>query len=118
MKIFGYLMLGLLILSVLLCAAFGLEWAGIKWYGFFGPKYAAVEREVFKQTRQFTEGKIQELGKQRLEYFREKDEISKKAILSTIRHNFSDFDRSSLKNPELELFLRQVMDGQNPTPPL
>ena len=34
---------GLIVLAVL---AFGLEWAGIKWYGFFGPKREAVRRQV------------------------------------------------------------------------
>jgi len=117
MRTIGYVAMGIVILALMLSLAFGLEWAGIAWKGFFGPKHAAVEREVFKQTRQFTEGKIQDLSKHRLEYFREKDETSKKAILSTIRIQFADFDRSSLKNPELESFLKHVMDGTTPIAP-
>jgi hypothetical protein len=59
MKIVGYIAIGIIVLVMLGSLAFGLEWAGIKWYGFFGPKRAAVRREVFKQTRSYNEGKEQ-----------------------------------------------------------
>ena len=113
MKIIGYVAIGVVVLVVLLSAAFGMEWAGIKWYGFFGPKRAAVRREVFKQTRSYNEGKEQELIKLRLEYLREKDEEAKKAIASTIRHSFADYNEDLLDSAELRAFLKQMKYSTN-----
>ncbi len=112
MKTFGYVMLGLLILAVLLCAAFGLEWAGIKWYGFFGPKREAVRREVFKQTRSYNEGKLQELVKAKYEYESATDDIAKKAIASAIRHSFAEYDENLIESVELKNFLKKCKYGE------
>jgi len=117
MKVIGIIVTAILSIAALIALAFVLELGGLKWDMYFGPKHAAVEREVFKQTRQFTEGKIQELTKHRLEYFRTKDDLDKRAIASTVRHAFADFDRSSLKNPELESFLKHMIDGTTPIAP-
>ena len=108
MKIVGYVAIGIVTIVLLLSVAFGLEWAGIKWYGFFGPKRAAVRREVFKQTRSYNEGKEQELIKLRREYMMAKDEDTKRVIGSTIRHSFADYDESLLDSPELRAFLKQI----------
>jgi len=108
MKYVAYVLLGIVVLVMLGSLAFGMEWAGIKWYGFFGPKREAVRREVFKQTRSYNEGKEQELVKLRLEYLREKDADAKKALASTIRHLFSDYDETLLDSAELRSFLKQM----------
>lgn len=112
MKTFGYVMLGLVSIVLLVSLAFGLEWAGIKWYGFFGPKREAVRREVFKQTRSYNEGKEQELLKYRLEYMRAESEEDKNAIASTIRMAFADYDENLLDSEELRTFLRDIKYGQ------
>lgn len=111
MKKIGYVLLGLLALALLAGAAFGLEWAGIKWYGFFGPKRAAVRRQVFKQTRSYNEAKEQELLKYRLEYMRATEDADKKAIASTIRMGFADYDEKLLDSEELRTFLREIKYG-------
>jgi len=108
MKIIGYIAVGLVVFIILLSTAFGLEWAGIKWYGFFGPKREAVRREVFKQTRSYNEGKEQELIKLRLEYLKAQNEEAKRVIASTIRHSFADYDESLLDSDELRAFLKQI----------
>ena len=74
MKIFGCIILGVLVIVLITSLAFGMEWLSIQWKGFFGPKHEAVRREVFKQTRSYNEGKEQELLKYRLEYLQSKDE--------------------------------------------
>lgn len=112
MKVFGYVVLGVVGLVLLASLAFGLEWAGIKWYGFFGPKREAVRREVFKQTRSYNEGKEQELIKLRLEYMRESDEDAKKALASAIRHSFADYDEALIDSAELRTFLKTIKYGQ------
>lgn len=86
----------LAIIVGVIALAFVLELVGLQWKKFFAPRHSNVEREVFKQTRSFNEGKLQELTKYRLEYLREKDPVTKKALGSTIRHQFADFDAAKL----------------------
>lgn len=113
MKIVGYVVLGIVSIVLLLSAAFGLEWAGLKWEGFFGPRWGAVRREVFKQTRSYNEGMEQQLIKLRLEYLRADSEEVKRAIASTIRHQFADYDESLLDSAELRAFLKMIKYSVN-----
>jgi len=108
MKKVGYVSLGILAIVLMASLAFGMEWAGIKWKGFFGPKHEAVRREIYKQTRSYNEAKEQELLKYRLEYLREKDPAAKKAIANTIRMAFADYDENLLDSTELRSFLRSM----------
>ena len=112
MKTIGYIVISVASIIMLASLAFGLEWAGIKWYGFFGPKREAVRREVFKQTRSYNEGKEQELIKLRLEYLREENQDAKQAIASTIRHSFADYDENLIDSSELRTFLKQIKYGE------
>lgn len=91
----------------LLALAFGLEYLNLGWSRYFRPKYEDVNREVFKATRSYNEGKVQELVKYRHEYMTTKDPIEKKALAFTIRHTFAEYDRSKL-SPELQDFLTQI----------
>jgi len=111
MKAIGIFFGVVLLIGVMLSFAFGAEWLGLKWKGYFAPKHAAVDREVFKQTRSFTEGKAQELSKLRMEFMRMKpdDESGRKALASIVRMNFADFNPETL-NPELRRFLNQMMN--------
>jgi len=109
MKIFGYVVLGILILALLLSLCFGLTWLGIEWYGFFGPKREAVRREVFKQTRSYNEGKTQQLSKLKIEYG-SADAEKKQALAGTIRHLFADYDETLLP-PYLRTFLMKIRSG-------
>ena len=72
----------------------------------------AVRREVFKQTRSYNEGKEQELIKYRLEYIRAKTDVEKKAIASTIRHAFADYDENLLDSDELRRFIVEIKYGE------
>ena len=111
MKAIGIFLLVIVLLVGMLSLAFGAEWLGIAWKGYFGPKHAAVERQVFKQTRGFTEGKAQQLSKMRMEFMRMKDDDvnGKRAIASTVRMQFAEFNPETL-NPELRRFLNQMMN--------
>ena len=107
MKTFGWIIASLFGLAFILVLSFGLTWAGIEWRGFFGPKQAAVEREVFKETRSYNEGMIQQLSRYRLQYLRADSEDERKAIASTVRTMFAEYDRSKL-SPELQDFVKEV----------
>jgi len=110
MKTFKGIVLGIVVIVVLVSLMFGLKWLGLEWRGFFGPREQAVEREVFKQSRSYNEAKEQELLKYRLEYMRSDDATEKKAIASTIRMAFADYDETLL-SPELRRFLHEIKYG-------
>lgn len=58
--------IGIVILILALPVLFGLYQLGM--FSFFAPKVRNVERKIFKETRSYNEGKIQQLAKYRLEY--------------------------------------------------
>jgi len=93
--------------------AFGAEWAGLAWKGYFKPKHAAVEREVFMETRSFNQAVITALADHRLEWIREEDPIAKNAILATVRLQYGEYDESKLTSPELISFLKTAKYGKS-----
>lgn len=107
MKIFGYIITGILGLVAFIALLFVLEIGGLQWKKFFAPQHENVRREVFKETRSFNEAKLQELTKYRLEYMRAKDDLEKSAIASTVRLSFADYDKDKLPY-ELQVFVEEV----------
>lgn len=79
------IVLAVLIIPVLL----GLYQLGM--FSFFAPKFRDAERKVFKQTRSYNEGKIQQLAKYKFEY-EKGDTQTKQIIKSTIVHMYADFN--------------------------
>src|SRR3990167_3673962 len=100
MRVFGWIVAGILAFAVLLVLVFGLTWLGIEWRVFFGPKSENVERKIFKETRAYNEGMIQQLARYRLQYVQTKDEVERTAIKSTVRQMFEEYDPSKLPTPE------------------
>jgi len=99
-------LLGIVRIVVLIAIAFTLELGGLGWKMFFAPKHEAVRRKVFKQTRSYNEGKVQDLAKYKFEY--EKADASGKAVIkSTIRHMFADFDFEETPYG-LKVFLKEM----------
>ena len=91
-------------LGVLLVLCFGLTWMGIEWRGFFGPKRAVIEREIFEETPSYRHGKIQDLTRYRFQYMKATSDEARSAIASTVRLQFAQFDVRSLDQAELRKF--------------
>lgn len=111
MRTFGFICAVAVFLVFLVALAFALEVGGLQWKSYFGPKHAAVDREVFKETRSYNEAKVQALIKYRREYVRS-DEEGKAGLAGLIRLEFAEFylDGKSQDLPaELRSFLNQIM---------
>jgi len=106
MRIAGYVLAIIAAFVFVFSLMFGLTWLGIEWRGFFGPKRAAVERQIFQETRSYNQGMTQQLSRYRLEYMRATSNDERDAIASTVRVMFSEYDDSEL-DPELRSFLRE-----------
>ena len=76
---------------------------------FWGVRKACAQREVFEQSQSYVEGKRQELVKLHHEWIKADDE-SKKAIESTIRISFANFDSGKITDPDMNLFLHRIMN--------
>lgn len=109
LSIAGAILGGILIIVLLVSLAFGAEWLGIKWKGFFGPKHANVEREIFLETRSFNSGVAQQLAKYRHEYMATDDPDEKEAIKSTVRTMFAEVNPENIDNLELRQFFNTCM---------
>ena len=96
-------------LFALFSLLFGLTWVGLEWRGFFGPKAANVERQIFEKTQSYVHGKAQALSKFRLEWHKAESPDDKSMIESTIHMQFADVDPEDIKNPDLRSFLKQMM---------
>ena len=99
-----WIALSVLAFATIIVLCFGLTWMGIEWRGFFGPKRAIVEREIFEETPSYRHGKIQDLTRYRFQYIKATSDEARSAIASTVRLQFAQFDVSSLDQAELREF--------------
>lgn len=78
-------------------------------YKFFAPKQAAVQREVFENTRSFNQGMVQELENMQFDYIKESDPEAKAALRSIILHRASGFDLNDPIVPySLKVFINEL----------
>ena len=89
-----------------------LDYGGFMWESFMLPKRENMHRKVFEQTKSYNQGMQQELISLMHEYNTAKDPLEKKAIASTVRHKYADFDESVITSPELKSFLEKCKYGE------
>ncbi len=99
-------LVGLAVFIAALVLLFGLEWLGIGWAGFFGPKRENVRREVFEKTQSYNRGVAQAIAKAQREYIAAPDSL-KGPLKAVLRVQFADYEDESL-DPELRRFLTEV----------
>ncbi len=104
-KIIGFSILALVVL-------FAIGWIvqgnSFFMYQFFAPRQAAVERQVFENSRAFNQGMVQELQNMQFEYVKEKDPKAQEALASIILHRASGYN---LEDPIVPSDLKSFIDG-------
>jgi len=108
MKIFSYVIAGIVIFILLLGLTFGLGVFGLEYKKFFAPKHANIDRTVFENTQSYTHGKIQDLAKYYEEYTKTESKENREAIKSLIVMRFAEFDKSKINSPVLHQFLTNM----------
>lgn len=103
--------IGAAIFLVTIVVFLGLDYGYLHWFQFIEPQKEDARHKVFKATRSYNEGKIQDLVKMRLEYMQARDEESKSAIAFSIRHMFAEYDENQLSS-ELKYFLKKIKYGE------
>lgn len=98
-----------------LAVVLGLSWAsqGNDFFltKFFSPRYEAVRRDTFEQSKAYNAGMVQELQNMQFEYVRATPE-QKDALASIILHRAADYDTRQLP-PDLRSFIQSLRDGRS-----
>jgi hypothetical protein len=79
-------------------------------YQVFAPKYEAVRRKTFEETKSYNEGVAQELRSAQLNYAQAKTPEEKQAIASYVLHQTAGYDTTRLP-PDLAAFLAQMAEA-------
>lgn len=101
------------IVALFICLTIGLgalglggRWLNMKVEGWFRPREANIEREVFENTKSYNEGKEQELLKTYKEYVSTSDESIRAGLRSYVSHTFADYPVERL-DPKLRNFVQE-----------
>ena len=95
---------------VLVSVIFGVSLGGYHLYKYFAPKYAAVDREVFKESPSYNDGMIRDLDNLMIEY-RKADASHKEALKAVILHRFSVFPEEKMP-PHIYAFYQLLKRGE------
>lgn len=93
-----------------LIALIGLTWVftanDLQLAHFFSPKFEAVRRETFEQSKAYRQGQVQELQNMQFEY-QQADEEHKGALRGIILHRAADFPPEAMP-ADLYAFIEQL----------
>jgi hypothetical protein len=102
---------GIASIIALLALVFGLGYYGLQSYGFFAPRYTAIDNKVFHESQQYTDGKQGDLEQYEEDYNATgATQKQKDMIRSMVRHDFAAYNGPL--TPELQDFLTQMRGDQ------
>ena len=99
---------GLVVFVGLLVLGFGLELIGLQWTKFFAPKRENVRREVFEETKSYSQGAIADLAKYYEQYRAATSQEDKETIKAVVKARFSEFDETNIRVEEIRNFLTNM----------
>ena len=94
---------------VFLCVVLGvigLSFLAFEGHKYFAPKYAAVDREVFEQTKSYNDSMARDLEDMRMQYVQATKE-QKEVLRATILHRFSVYPVEKMQ-PQIREFYQQL----------
>lgn len=92
------------IVAGLLLTGLVVDYSGLLWKRTIGVANANADQKIFVQSQAYIQGKNQDLAKYHHEYVNA-DAMGRKAITSTVRQEFADFDANNVSDPDLRSFL-------------
>lgn len=101
----GGILAASLIVGMVLLIALGLRFGNLYIEGWFAPREANVQREIFENTKSYNEAKEQELLKTYKEYLTA-DESTKDGLKEYVSHAFADYEIERL-DVNLQNFVRE-----------
>ena len=108
MKYVGLTIVGVIIFLALIC---GLDYSGLMWESFIGPKRENIRRNIFEQTKSYNQANIQQLIDYRKQYYMAKTKEDKAIIANTVMHMYADINPQGI-DMELIEFLKICKYGE------
>jgi hypothetical protein len=106
-----YIAIGVGVLVLLILCIFGMGYLNAGYNNTAGVAVSSSQTNMFQQSQAYTQGMAQELAKENLELAQTKDPEARAAIIEYIQETFSSYDSNKINNPQLRLFLVNVMAG-------
>lgn len=104
-KAIKYTLVGLVVVVIIIGA---LDYTGLMWKSFIGPKRQNVDTQIFYEGQAWTESNNRELAKYYDEYMHAEPGSSEREVITQlIKVNFSDVRAEKIKTPTLQAFLIQ-----------
>jgi hypothetical protein len=98
-QVLGYLAAFVLVFAVILGVGWIAQGNDFFMFKVFAPKYEAVRRDTFEQSKAYNQGMIQELQNMQFAYVAEKDPEAKAALASVILHRAADYNMDDARVP-------------------
>lgn len=70
-----------------------------------------TDRQIFKASATYNEGKLDDLAKYRLEMSKAEDDTEKAAIAEYVNSVYANYDESKIENDDLRVFLLECRNG-------
>ena len=111
-KTFIFALLGIVLFVILFLV--GMQYLHYEWVKFWKPKYQAVEREVFQNTKSYDFGVQQDLAKYHFEWLKT-DLVGKKAIENMVRQRFTEYPANRIQDRILRNWFESILRGESPS---
>lgn len=108
MRVFGYVVVGLLSACAFLVLLLGIRLGSIHVEGFLASEREDVRRDVFENMRSYNQTKIQELADYRRQYLLATTDEQRDAVASTVRLRFADYEMDDRVPALLRDFWREI----------
>jgi hypothetical protein len=99
-------LIGLFAVGILVCLGWGFEANYLARENYFAPRFEAVRRNTFEQSKAYNQGMIQNLRQMQFAYD-QADDAHKQALADIILHDAADYDVDVLPD-DLRTFVRSL----------
>ena len=106
-----YVLVGIISLVAIVGGMFVFGKADNLYLSTIGKERANIKREVFKESKSYVEGMIEDLSNYKREFERTNDVNEKEQIANIIDSEFSNFDIKKIDNNSLYNFLIDIREG-------
>lgn len=107
----GYVLAGIIVVGVSTGVLFFTGKMDNMFLATIGKERANIKREVFKESKSYVEGMIEDLSNYKREFERTDDMDEKEQIANMIDAEFSNFDINKIENQNLYNFLLDIRNG-------
>jgi hypothetical protein len=108
MRVFGYIVLWMFAIVVILGLGWLIQGNDFFLYKYFAPQYEQVRRTTFEQSKAYNQGMVQELQNMQFQYV-QADAAHKTALADLILHRAADYNMDDSRVPsDLRDFVAQL----------